>query len=193
MRSSKVKTPWKAGPVASSAALKLKSPTLRAQSQSSAARQSQSPAQSTNLSPKLIKLAAPVSSPTDRDDSDETLTDDPDDFPTETRLPWMLRLDELQAQLTSVWREQRLLDVSVLSTFADAQSQITPTIDIVASTRALMDAGFDAFQAKLRRQKELQEKAIDILEEIRRERARHPASEFSADVDPKFDPDLVKD
>jgi hypothetical protein len=124
------------------------------------------------------------------DDPDSDTSDIADPEIEDAPLPWINRLDQLHAELTSVLREQQMLDVSVLSAFADANRE-TPTNDeVVADARAMMDAGFEAFQGKLRRQRELQESAMRILDDIHHERAKHPPSEFGADVDPRFDPDL---
>jgi hypothetical protein len=106
----------------------------------------------------------------------------------------MRRIRDLQAELQAVWREEQMLDLSVYSAFAVAASDLPPTDDALADARALMNAGFDAFQAQLRRKKELQLRAMALMEELRHERQRHaPAAEFTADTDPRFDPDLDQD
>jgi hypothetical protein len=107
----------------------------------------------------------------------------------DSRLPWMDRIDELEAELVDVWREESLVDLSVLSTFEDAAQDVPVTDDVFQYTRDVMDAGFNAFHDKLARRKQLQLRAIELMEEIRKLRLEHPASEFTADVDPEFDPD----
>jgi hypothetical protein len=63
----------------------------------------------------------------------------------------MARLDQLQIDLTSVWREQQLLDVSILSAFAEANPE-TPLKDgVVSDARTVMDGGFEIFRGKLQR------------------------------------------
>jgi hypothetical protein len=125
-------------------------------------------------------------------DSDSDLSDDIS--PSALSLPWLDRISALQAELDAVWREEQLIDLSVYSTFDQASQSIPPTDDVVSATRGLMDASFEAFQAKLERKKELQLREAELLEELRSERAKHSANiEFTADSDPRFDPELDLD
>jgi hypothetical protein len=97
----------------------------------------------------------------------------------------------LQGELDCVWREEQLVDLPVYSTFAEAAADIPPTDDPLEVARSLMDSGFSLYQQKLQRKKELQLRAIALLEEIRAEREKHSAAEeFTADRDPRFDPDV---
>jgi hypothetical protein len=99
-------------------------------------------------------------------------------------------LDQLQLELTSVRREQQLLEVTILSAFSEANGDTPVKDDVVSDARAMMAGGFEVFHGKLRRQRELEERAKRMQCEIHSERARHPGSEFGADVDVRFDPDL---
>jgi hypothetical protein len=112
--------------------------------------------------------------------------------PADLRLPWLDRIEELEAELVTVWQEASFVDLSVLSTFEDAAQDVKVTGDAFQCVRNMMNAGFDAFQSKLARRKQLQLRAIELMEEIRSLRSAHPASEFTADIDPEFDPDCCE-
>jgi hypothetical protein len=102
---------------------------------------------------------------------------------------WMDHMDELKAELVAVWREESLIDLSVLSTFEDATARVPVTGDVTATTREMMSAGFGLFQEKLQHKKRLQLRALELMEAIRVERMNHPTSEFGADENPDFDPE----
>jgi hypothetical protein len=128
-----------------------------------------------------------VDSNTDSDFSDDISS-------SALTLPWLDRISALQSELDAVWREEQLIDLSVYSAFDQAPQSVSVTDDVVSATRELMNAGFEAFQAKLERKKELQMREEELLEQLRSERAKHSANtEFSADLDPRFDPDLDLD
>ena len=161
----------------------------------------ESPQRKAAASPKLAKARAEAAARANADvfeESERIRKEMDSEFgggPTEKdlKMEWMDKVEALQKELNDNFKEEVAIDTNVMTTFDEAAKQVKPTNDVFKTTTKMMEAGFDALHEKMAREKELLQKRMALIGQMRDEMMMHGADDYMADLEPDDDGDLDDD
>ena len=170
--------------------------------QEAPSRQSQVPRARPAPSPKLMKAKAEAEAKAERDakidvfeeserirkQMDQEFGDHLDE--KAAKLEWMDKFEEMQKELNENFHKEVAIDTGVVSNFEDAAKQVKMTNDVFGTTKKIINAGFDALHENLSKERELLQKRMELIAQMRNEMMSHGPEDYTADLEPDNDPDF---
>lgn len=185
--------------VAQSIAVPTKTPPLKPKPEINT-RQSQMPKGRAGASPMLLQQKAKAAAQAEREanmdpakESERLMNEITADLGAQrieaVELEWANELDAKKREIDQITREERLLDMNILTTFEDAAKTVPMTEDVFGTVTAMMNAGFESLHKKMAKEKSLLERRMELMRQMRDEMLKHTADNYTADLESDTDLD----
>ena len=99
-------------------------------------------------------------------------------------LPWLEKIDSIEKSINENIAQSSAIDTSVVSNFAISSEKVEITDDPFSTVHNMIDSGFESISEQLSKESALLKERMHLISQIQEEIMKHPASEYTADLEP---------